>query len=264
MNGSRVAKDFDKQASFYAGLYAGRSRIAHFFNMRVQRVLEILGEVDGGDLLEVGCGPGPIVQRLLDRGFRYYGVDVSEGMIEECARRFADAGAARFEVGDARRLDYPARKFDVVLCLGMIEYVAEEEAVIRELARVLKPGGLLVISGINAWSPYNAWDRLLRRPITGFKSSATIVHEYHTERGYRRMLSDHGLSVQDVVFFDFNLMLPPLDRRLVRLGVGWSDRLEGHCRGRLRKLGNGFLVKCRKACHNAARAWPGSMGQENG
>lgn len=251
MNRSSVAQDFDQQASFYARLYNDGSRVAHFFNMRVRRVLERLKEVEGGDVLDVGCGPGPMVESLIEKGMRYHGVDISQGMIAECRRRFSSLAEARFEVGDARRLDYPCGRFDVVLCLGMLEYVPEENSAVREFVRVLKPGGVLILSGLNASSPYNAWDRLFYRRVTGWKSSATIVHEYHTESDYRRMLSAHGMVVKDVVFFDFNLFLPPLDRRLMRLGVALSDRLESQGRGFLRRLGNGFLVTCQKPCRAA-------------
>ena len=246
MHSLRVAQDFDQQASYYAGLYSGASPVAHYFNMRVRRVMECLEGVNGGDLLEVGCGPGPIVELLVQKGIRYQGLDISPGMIAECRRRFAGVPGARFDVGDAARLNYPEGRFDVVLCLGMLEYVHDEAAVVREFVRVLKPGGLLILSGCNAWSPHNAWDRLIYQRVTRTKISATSVHQYHTVRDYRKWLCAQGMALQDLVFFDFNVLPPPLHRRLARLGLGLSDRLESHCRGRLRGLGNGFLVVCRK------------------
>lgn len=61
------------------------------------------------------------------------------------------------------------------------------------------------------------------------------------------MLAEAGLVIRDAVYFDFNLLPPPLDRRLARLGVACSEYLESSPRSWLRKLANGFLVSATKS-----------------
>lgn len=242
---SPVARHYDRLAAHYAELYDASSPRANFYQMRARRVLEFLDGIEGGNLLEAGCATGEMVERLVGRGFRYHGVDISAGMIAACRRRFAANAQVQFDAGDACRLPLPPAHFDVVLCLGMLEYVADESAAIAALARVLKPGGVMIVSGQNAWSPYNAWHRFIYSRITG-RQAAAIVHEFHTEDEYRRLLTRQGLSVEDIVYFDFDLVPPPFNRRMVGLQAAWRNRLESRGRASGKRLANGFLVKCRK------------------
>ena len=142
----------------YAELYDGVSSNAHFFKTRLRRVHELVRECPPGKVLDVGCGPALTFDQLLERGFECFGVDQSENMIAECQRRYGHHGAARFAVGDIRCLAFPDSFFDVILCLGVLEYV-DADVALRELARVLKPGGVLVTSMHNDWSPYRLWER---------------------------------------------------------------------------------------------------------
>ena len=73
------------------------------------------------------------------------------------------------------------------------------------------------------------------------------------EPSHERLLRADGLSpvrgdlrVLDVVYFDFDVFLPPLDRRLARMAVAVREKLELFGRSWLRKLDNGFLIKCIK------------------
>lgn len=243
----RVIQHYNRLAPRYSELYQGRTRLAHFYNIRQARVLEFLdGVAKGSRVLEVGCGPAYLAGNIVMKDMQYVGVDISTGMIELCKERNSKVDAAEFFVGDTQRLAFSSSCFDVVLCLGMLEYVPREEMAIKEMARVLRRNGTCIISGINKWSPYNTWDRLLYRKVTG-RRPAAIVHEYHAEKGYRELLAHGSLRVEDVVYFDFNVFLPPLDRRIASMAVAASEKLEPCCRSRLRKLGNGFLIKCIKS-----------------
>lgn len=233
---------YDDLAPRYSRLYERRSRLAHFYRMRQVRALELVDIVHGGRILEVGCGPAYLANEFVGRHMAYCGVDLSRGMLRVAREQ---CHAAHFAVGDTRELGLADRSFDAVVCLGMLEYVANEDVVIDEMARVLKPGGTCVISGINRWSPYNAWDRLVHRRLKQWQP-AGIVHEYHDDNEYRGWLKRSGLSVVDVVYFDFDLFLPPLDKYARSVAVGSSERLESCGRSRWRRLGNGFLVKATK------------------
>jgi SAM-dependent methyltransferase len=101
-------------------------------------------EVPGGRALDVGCGVGQVVGRLTEAGFEAWGVDVSEPNIER-ARKFSECCL----LYEGKRLPFPDDHFDSVGALNVLEHVDEPEAFIKEIARVTKPGGKIVISSPN-------------------------------------------------------------------------------------------------------------------
>ena len=110
--------------------------------------LELSGEFR---LLEVGCGTGAVVRSVARRkGMlgEVIGVDQCEAFVA-AAKRFADAenvgDRVDFHVGDAHDLVFPSASFDVVIASTLISHVTEPQAVLREMARVLRPDGTIVI-----------------------------------------------------------------------------------------------------------------------
>ncbi len=100
--------------------------------------------VAGGSALDVGCGAGQVVGRLTQAGFEAWGVDVSEPSIAR-ARKFSE----RCLLYDGKTLPFPDGRFDSVGALNVLEHVDEPEAFIKEVARVTKSGGRIVISSPN-------------------------------------------------------------------------------------------------------------------
>src|SRR4051812_17514080 len=98
----------------------------------------------GGRALDVGCGVGQVVARLQRDGFEAYGVDVSEPNIER-ARNVS----SRCQLYDGRKLPFPDQHFDSVGALNVLEHVEAPEDFLRELIRVARIGGRLVISSPN-------------------------------------------------------------------------------------------------------------------
>jgi SAM-dependent methyltransferase len=98
----------------------------------------------GARSLDVGCGVGQVVGRLIEAGFEAHGVDVSEPNIEK-ARRLTD----RCQLYDGKHLPFPDRYFASAGALNVLEHVEEPEAFIPELVRVVEPGGRIVISSPN-------------------------------------------------------------------------------------------------------------------
>lgn len=101
-------------------------------------------DIAAGRALDVGCGVGQVVGRLTQAGFEAWGVDVSEPNIER-ARKFSD----RCLLYEGKRLPFPDNHFDSVGALNVLEHVDEPEAFMKEVARVTKRGGKIVISSPN-------------------------------------------------------------------------------------------------------------------
>jgi SAM-dependent methyltransferase len=102
----------------------------------------------GRRVLDAGCGIGYGSNMLAEAGAaEVHGVDIAEPVIEAAGQ--AAAPGVAFSAGDVAALDFGADLFDLVVCFEVIEHLEDTDAVLDELARVLAPGGLLLISSPN-------------------------------------------------------------------------------------------------------------------
>lgn len=106
----------------------------------------LLGFVDLGDLLDLGSGDGAIAQLLLSRCRSVTCLDRSEKMIVAAKRRFKGEQRVRLVQGDMEQLPFDAAEFDQVLCSSALTYVTDAASALAEIARVLRPGGRLVLT----------------------------------------------------------------------------------------------------------------------
>ena len=97
-----------------------------------------------GSALDVGCGTGLVGQALRARGFagQIVGLDISQASLEIAQRGGAYDALERADL--QQRLAFDDDSFDALVCVGVMTYLPEVEAVWRELARVVRPGGLVV------------------------------------------------------------------------------------------------------------------------
>ncbi|HEY92586.1 MAG TPA: class I SAM-dependent methyltransferase [Dehalococcoidia bacterium] len=122
-----------------------------------QRLKQALSWVDAFQisqnaiLLDAGCGVGISTQEMAKRGFHVIGLDFSDAMIKK-AQSVCEAKLWRkiqFMQGDVERLPFADHSFEVVVCLGVITYLRSESTTLSEISRVLKPGGMLILSVVN-------------------------------------------------------------------------------------------------------------------
>ena len=250
---SAVIDKFDTGAESYSDKYKGDSATSHSFSVRRDKVGELLKGVKGERALDIGCGPGVMVDQLTKKGFQFYGVDISENMIEECKKRFGHMETAHFSVGRAEALEFPNSFFDVVICMGVVEYLDDDVPAVKEIFRVLKPGGHAVITLPNRLSPYRLWHKVVcNRRLVDFakrfmgRRDPTLVHREYTEEKYRDLLADFGLEVERVTYYNFNLFLFPLDKLFGRVAAMAAKRLEFFSKSGLRRIGTGFIVRAKK------------------
>jgi ubiquinone/menaquinone biosynthesis C-methylase UbiE len=110
-------------------------------------------ELPGGSrILDVGCGAGGTAVDLARLGFTVDAVDGSTAMLER-ARTYAEetgtAGQTRFVQADAHALPYPDDSFDVVTALGLIPWLEDPVPTVAEIARVLRPRGIAILTSDN-------------------------------------------------------------------------------------------------------------------
>jgi SAM-dependent methyltransferase len=111
-----------------------------------------LGAAAGERILDVGCGPGYYCAELLQEvgpSGAVVGVDGSSAMLVLAARRCAGHNNVEFQEADATALPLDDGSFDGVLCVQVLEYVADPAAALAEMHRALRPGGRLVVWDID-------------------------------------------------------------------------------------------------------------------
>jgi ubiquinone/menaquinone biosynthesis C-methylase UbiE len=105
----------------------------------------------GEQVLDIACGTGLVsfeAARAVGSRGRVLGIDLSERMVDAAQRRARDLGLSNcnFSRMDAERLDLPNASFDVVLCALGLMYMPDPEQALREMSRVLRPGGRLSLA----------------------------------------------------------------------------------------------------------------------
>jgi SAM-dependent methyltransferase len=187
----------------------------------LQRRLEVVFEdllggrtLAGLTVLDVGCGTGPFTLAALDRGARITSVDIGV----ELLRRAKDKGAPRPLAGNATALPFPDASFDLVISSECIEHTAHPERSVAEMLRVLRTGGMLVLT-----CPNRAWRWSV--PI----ASALHLRPYRGLENWPgwwtlgRWVQAHGGTLtRHVGIHSFPFILPfthPLLRRLDRFGA---------------------------------------------
>ena len=180
----RVRTYFDAHAQDWSDSYQ-RIRSANdlVLGERLRLALELTADGEpAADVLDAGCGAGPLTIELARRGARVVGVDISPRMIDLCRRSLDAAGIARDAVtlrcGDVREMDLATASFDFVFALGFLQYQHDEHEALCRLRELLRPGGSLVISGPirrRLGNVFGLWDhvRSLRRRLSRATRSAT-------------------------------------------------------------------------------------------
>ncbi len=130
--------------------------------LEVAAVLEALAPLSGKRILDAGCGDGTYSLETAERGALVTGVDLSEDMLAVARQRSAArAIAVRWRQGDVLALPFPDASFDLAMAITLLCLVPDPRGAVRELSRVLVPGGRLVIGDLHRWSLW-AMERRIR------------------------------------------------------------------------------------------------------
>ena len=161
---------------FHLGHYGSPPRSKDFLKAKADFVHEMAkwGQLDGlapgTTLLDVGCGIGGS-SRILARDYQFdvTGVTISPQQVKR-AQQLTPAGiTAQFQVDDAMALSFPDASFDVVWSVEAGPHMPDKAVFARELMRVLKPGGILVLADWNQrddrQKPLNVWEKPVMRQL---------------------------------------------------------------------------------------------------
>jgi ubiquinone/menaquinone biosynthesis C-methylase UbiE len=254
-----VVDFFNRRAHDYDREYTHQTPGGFALRVRREKVFSLFDQ-PGGKVLDVGCGPGVMAKGLIDRGCEFWGADPSLKMIEIGRSRFANDDRIHFVAEGTARLSFPDNSFDAVLCIGVIDALDSGGDAVREMIRVLKPEGTLILTFTSLLSPYAWWKNYVLYP------AAARWHSFRAKLGDRRMeprrmrhgkvrklytraeafrlLSDRGACVEAVTGYYYNLFLSPLDEMMPRVALRATERLESA--GWPEWIAAGFIVRARK------------------
>ena len=137
-----VANDYDSFAEAYAA--ETESNLINGYYTR-PAVLDLAGDVAGRRILDVGCGAGPLLAALRERGAVVTGVDSSTKMLELARQRLGD-GADLHPADLSGPLPFSDGAFDDVIACLVLHYLEDWTAPLSELRRLLAPGGRLIVA----------------------------------------------------------------------------------------------------------------------
>jgi ubiquinone/menaquinone biosynthesis C-methylase UbiE len=258
-----------EQAQEYADAHAiarpdGQHRAA-----RIRLLHELLARVPEGELLDAACGPGVLARSLRDSPVYNYRVtllDRSEAMIRYCVAH-AHGNELRAIVGDLEALPFGDASFDVTVSTGALEYT-DARAAVRQLSRVTRPGGTVLVSMLNPVSPYWLSDWFLCQPATRlicWTMKALRIPAKHPDRGKRTgiralrspvlegYLRQSGLVPVDVVYFGLTPLVRPLDR--IAAVRRWADQGSGRrltTGGGRHWLATGYVIVAKREARQPA------------
>jgi SAM-dependent methyltransferase len=157
-----------------------------------------LGALEQRSVLDVGCGVGLMSRYVGEHFGELHGVDIAPGVVERAAENFP---RGKFQLYDGKSIPFDEQSFDVAFTVCVLHHVppAQWTSLVAEMARVLKPGGLLYIFEHNPYNP------LTRRAVNHcpFDADATLL----TRSRSTALIRSAGLETAEaryVLFFPWN------------------------------------------------------------
>ena len=194
----------DDENSFYA-------------ERRLKKTLDVLNSLGKTDLniLELGCGAGQSSERILKSGHKYKGIDISNQLID-CAKNrckeYIESNQASFYVQSVdKTLPIEENSQDIVIIIGMLQYVDDIDFCFNEIRRVLKPNGHILICQTNM---YHITEFFQLRSLLVKISYMFIHQEYEISNSIKAILLETKLKD----FFKLNINSPILKYNFIKKG----------------------------------------------
>jgi 2-polyprenyl-6-hydroxyphenyl methylase/3-demethylubiquinone-9 3-methyltransferase len=191
------------------------ARLSYFASVFAARGISPAGQV----AVDVGCGGGLLAEEMARLGAAVVGVDPSRSSLATARAHAAAAGAAiDYRDGSGERLPLADASADIVYCVDVLEHVRDPSAVLRETARVLKPGGLYLYDTINR----TRLSKLVMIKLAQDWAATAVLppglhdwDQFITPAEMRGALGRHGLRSQDMAGMSPGVS-PPAAFRLAR------------------------------------------------
>jgi len=203
--------DFWNAAACGEALYLG-STTRDGWQRQAQRRYELepyiadlaqFGDVRGKRVLEIGVGLGADHQRFAEAGAKLSGIDLTERAVDRTQLRLSEFGlTSQLTVGDAEQLDFPDDQFDIVYSWGVLHHSPDTAKAVREVHRVLTPGGTARVMIYHKWSLVGLmlWARYAAMRLRPWTSLDSIYAQHLESPGTKAYTIDGARSL----FRDFS------------------------------------------------------------
>jgi ubiquinone/menaquinone biosynthesis C-methylase UbiE len=263
---THVAAYFDSHALDWKTIYERHGLYETIHQQRRTRVLRLIDSLAlpaGSRVLETGCGAGSVAVALAVRGHFVHATDVVAAMVSLTRGLAVETKVedrVRISMADVRNLGLPDNTFDLVVALGVLPWIQPPlDPAVREIARVLKPGGHMIANIDNRWrlnyilDPFVGGRRLLGKVVRRLRMArtpASACAHTSTARHFDRLLRAAGLPK----LLSFTLGFGPfslLSREVVpqELGLKLHSKLQHLADDGfplLRTCGSQYVVLARK------------------
>jgi len=228
-------------------------------------------------ILDIGCGPGELVLDLSKNFNCIFGIDISEEMIKIGSNKLKAQNIQEksiiFDTGDIEHLVFEDNYFDVIICSGVVEYLKTDNLWIKEVSRILKSEGILIVNVTNKFA-VRRWTMPIFsviKLIPGFYSFMNFTKtkllgmeklnkfpfkpRTHSPNEFDEFLKINGFSKISHNYFDFSIFPYPIDTFLNFIFLKIRKRMEKNSASNSWLTGNGYIVKCKKLnnvwfCHD--------------
>jgi ubiquinone/menaquinone biosynthesis C-methylase UbiE len=212
-----------------------------YFVAQLRLMLEMIG-ARRGRVLSIGCAAGGEFQAFRERQCANVGVDYSLQMLQVASKRFASDAGVTLARADAENLPFSDACFDIVTCLGVLEYLPSYEKALREARRVMKPGGIVIyslptrisqsyvafrVADATAGRLWRWGKRLRSRGPEAQDAAGHLVREHRNPCvpwRFRKALRRTGFDPYDSAYTTFFLF--PLDRLSPGKNIEIADKLQ--------------------------------------
>ena len=258
-----ILKNFDELAAEWSQLYGeGNSVKNYLFIVRKKRAEGLLDrDVRAGlRILDIGCGSGVMAPYFAQKGAIYLGIDISEKMIAQAKKEIGQIvewqDRVLFAQGDIKDLDFPNDHFDIVIVLDVLEYIEDRETAIREIVRVARNGGSVLIAVPNKacvnqmarrWlrpivaNSFNLLNRVVGKPV----QSGVYYHPFHPKE-LESLLEKYGCKKTGEAFYDLEILFYPFYRIFPGFALCVKNKVETYYRMSLRHWASGYMCRVKK------------------
>ena len=175
---------FEKISSHYSDTYTGK-----YTEPMNDAVIQELEGKNFATLLDVGCGTGLFLSVVLNKfNVGISGIDIAPGMIEKSRELLGDHADLR--VGDSEHLPWNDKSFDIVTCIASFHHYPSPELVLKEMERVLRPGGSVIIADPWASNPLRFFANFVIR--TQFNKDGNV--RVYSQREMQELLEKCGFT----------------------------------------------------------------------
>ncbi len=186
MSGKIKVLPSDKGYDLAAPFYDEKEKYLNSFEQN--KLLPLLGDIKGIKILDIGAGTGRLSVLLANRGAKVTALDLSPKMLELVKRKNVKIETV---AGDAESLPFDSGAFDVVAAVFLIVHLKDPARFFDEVYRVLKDGGIFVVTNINQKDP----------PLVKTKAGEIIIESfYHRPEKIREILESLAFKIEEEIF----------------------------------------------------------------